>query len=43
MRLIVQKVTCEKQHNNNHKRLCICLQIIYSENTDKTVNYRACK
>jgi len=29
-----------KQHNNNHKKLWCCLQVIYAENTDKPlVNY----
>jgi len=35
---IVQKVTCENEHSSNHKKLCICWQIIYAENTDKTVS-----
>jgi len=24
-----------KQHNNNHKKLWFCWQVIYAENTDK--------
>jgi len=27
-----------KQHNNNHKKLWFCWQVIYAENTDKTVS-----
>ena len=31
---------CEKEHNNNHKKLWFCWQIIYAENNDQnSYNY----